>query len=136
MRGDVILDLLARDSGGIESVAGLVDGVGEEGLVAFEEIVAIAVDEKIVVYLLFVSARAVRERLVNCQSLRIALSPEDAFEVLTGFDELSHHLDFARREARRVEGHLDGAEFGELRGEVFGGGGVGGAAWGQTMSEV
>jgi hypothetical protein len=52
MRGDVILDFLSGYPRRIERVAGLVDCIGEERLVAFEEVVATAVDEEIVVDLL------------------------------------------------------------------------------------
>src|SRR5690348_18090622 len=52
MRRDVVFDFLASDAGGIESVSRLVASVGEERLVAFQQIVAIAVDQQIVMDLL------------------------------------------------------------------------------------
>src|SRR2546423_1091571 len=119
MRSDVVFDFLARDAGWKESVARLVTSVGEERRIALEQIVAIAVDQQVMMDLLFSRAGTVGERLVDRESFRITLSPEDALEILAGFNQLSHHGDFPRREAAGVERHLDRAKLRELRGEVF-----------------
>src|SRR6266550_8493815 len=103
MRGDVVLDLLAGDAGGIECVAGFVARAREERLVAFEQIVAAAVDEEIVVDLLLDGARAIRERLIDSQAFGITLPPERALEILSGLDELADHSHFASRQACRRE---------------------------------
>src|SRR5437868_13218670 len=108
MRCNVVLDLLAGDARGIERVAGFVAGVGEEGFVALEQIVATAVDEKVVVDLLLGRATTIRERLVDAQTFRIALAPEGALEILSGLDQFAHHSYFARRKASGRERHLHG----------------------------
>src|SRR5690348_1865706 len=57
---------------------------------------------------------------MNGESLRIALAPEGALEVLPCLDELAHHLHFSRSQTFSVERHSHRPELGELRADVLG----------------
>ena len=102
---DVRLDRVARESLRVEPDSGRHRLLADEGAVLVEEVPAASVDPEVAPEGLVAGIGGAGERLVEGQSLRVALPPEDVLDLPAGLDELLDELALARRELLHREGH-------------------------------